>query len=170
MAEATRRPRSRGAKREASAPLISASHVKSYLLEHAAQIAPADVETLLSREEEIRRKASCDSDRHELFHRRLDVALQLLRDHARRRCPQIPYHTVSLLAAALFYWLEPLDAIPDFIPGIGTSDDALVLAMAWQLGAAGLDRYCTWKDIPREDLLGKSLSAGPRTAAPRRRS
>ncbi|MBI4515248.1 MAG: DUF1232 domain-containing protein [Deltaproteobacteria bacterium] len=135
------------------AQLLPAIEVEAYLLEQAARIAPADVDSLLARAREVRDKAAGDGKRHARFHRQLEVALQLLRDHAKRVCPQIPYHTVSLLAAALYYWLEPIDAIPDFIAGAGTCDDALVLELACALGAAGLERYCTFKGIATDAVL-----------------
>ena len=37
----------------------------------------------------------------------------------------------TYLAAAVFYYLAPVDVIPDVLPGIGTSDDALVVELAF---------------------------------------
>jgi len=144
----TKPPRKPAAKETAAVPLLDPRDVRAYLLRQAADIAPADVQTLLAQADEVRRKAAGDNQRHELFHRQIDLALQLLEDHAEGACEQIPYRTVSLLAAALFYWLEPMDFIPDFLPGIGTSDDALVLELAFELAASGIERYCTFKDVP----------------------
>ena len=149
----TRSKRTRSASAKRATPLLQPGDVRAYLLEHAAQIAPADVEGLVARAAEAREKAARDGARHPLFLRQIDLALQLLGDHVAERCPQIPYHTIALLTAALYYWLQPIDVIPDFIPVAGTSDDALVLELAFELGVAGLDRYCTFKDIPRESVL-----------------
>jgi len=52
-----------------------------------------------------------------------------------------------MLAAALFYYLEPMDVVPDFIPRAGTADDALVLDIAWRLCGAGVQRYIDWKGL-----------------------
>jgi len=135
-------------------PLLQPGDVRAYLLDHAAQIAPADVDGLVGRAAEVHEKVASEvGNHHQLFRRQIDLALRLLSDHVSGRCPQIPFHTIALLTAALYYWLQPIDVIPDFIPVAGTSDDALVLELAFELGAAGLDRYCTFKDIPRESVL-----------------
>jgi len=149
----TRAKRPRGASAKRAAPLLQPRDVRSYLLEHAAQIAPADVDGLVARVAEVHDKAASDAPRHPLFRRQIDFALQLLGDHVAGRCPQIPFHTIALLTAALYYWLQPIDVIPDFIPVAGTSDDALVLELAFELAAAGVDRYCTFMDLPRESVL-----------------
>jgi uncharacterized membrane protein YkvA (DUF1232 family) len=138
-----------------SEPLFEASDFRNYLTEKSALIAPADVETLLGRCEELVRKASDDAGRHPLLERQVDVALQLLGDHDAGACPQIPYQTVALLTVAGLYLLDPNDVIPDWIAGIGTSDDALVFELAFEMGAPGVERYCTWKDIVTDGLFAR---------------
>jgi uncharacterized membrane protein YkvA (DUF1232 family) len=44
--------------------------------------------------------------------------------------PQTPMWVKAIAAAALAYFIVPLDAIPDLMPIIGLSDDAAVLAAA----------------------------------------
>ena len=65
----------------------------------------------------------------------------------RQKIPQIPYHTIAVLTVALFYLIEEIDLIPDFIPSIGSADDALVLTLACDIAAPGLERYATWKEL-----------------------
>ena len=77
----------------------------------------------------------------------LELALLCLKDHAAGRCPQIPYYSISLLAAGVTYLADQLDFVPDFLPRIGMIDDALVMAVAFDLGRDGLERYCVWKGI-----------------------
>jgi uncharacterized membrane protein YkvA (DUF1232 family) len=60
---------------------------------------------------------------------------------------------VSLLTVALLYLLDPLDVIPDWIEGAGSADDALVFELAFDLGRAGIERYCTWKGISTDGML-----------------
>ena len=40
---------------------------------------------------------------------------------------EVPWTTLALCAGALIYFLNPLDAIPDLIPGAGFLDDATVI-------------------------------------------
>ena len=86
-----------------------------------------------------------------IFRGQLELALDCLRDHVDHKCPQIPYATISLVAAAISYFSEPLDVIPDFLPRIGNLDDAAVMGMACELGGAGLQRYC--------DFTGRDAAA-----------
>lgn len=44
--------------------------------------------------------------------------------------PQTPFRVRAMLLAALAYFVMPIDAIPDFIVGIGFADDATVLMTA----------------------------------------
>ena len=44
--------------------------------------------------------------------------------------PRTPARVRAVLLAALAYFVLPIDAIPDFIAGIGFSDDASVLLLA----------------------------------------
>ncbi|HWA31618.1 MAG TPA: YkvA family protein [Rhizomicrobium sp.] len=44
--------------------------------------------------------------------------------------PATPNKVKGVLFAALAYFVMPIDAIPDFITGLGFTDDAAVLAMA----------------------------------------
>ena len=49
--------------------------------------------------------------------------------------PATPSSVKGILIAALAYFVTPVDLIPDFIAGIGFTDDAAVLAMALSLVA-----------------------------------
>src|SRR5690606_20037945 len=100
-----------------------------------------------------------------------ELALQLVNEHAAGACPQIPYQTVAMLAVALLYLSDPIDVIPDWIPGVGSSDDALVFELAFQLARPGIERYCAWKGIETDGILGRPAAASAKRGAskPRRR-
>jgi len=46
------------------------------------------------------------------------------------RDPATPYWAKAVIVGALSYFVLPLDAVPDFIPGVGFADDLAVLASA----------------------------------------
>jgi len=118
-------------------PAIRLRDFRNHLLRHAAEIAPADVTALLARAPALRRRAATDGKTRPTLRHDVDLALAILRDHAAGVIPHVPYRTVGLLAAALYYYLDPLDVIPDFVPGVGTADDALVLAYAYKVDHSG---------------------------------
>lgn len=125
-------------------PLLRKQDFSSYLEEKAREIAPRDVEVLLLDAEQARTAAYAVSDR---IGNQMTLALELLADHQSGECPQIPFYTISLLAEAVYYFLDPNDVIPDWIPDIGRLDDALVMELAFEQGVDGVQRYCAWKDI-----------------------
>lgn len=121
----------------------------------AAQIAPADVTALLGQAQLLEGRLTAERGAHPVLGQRGRIALHLLNDHNRGTCPQIPYYTVSLLTAALYYYLDPMDVVPDFIPGAGTADDALVFEVAWTAASAGIERYLAAKGLPSLDGDGR---------------
>lgn len=56
----------------------------------------------------------------------------------------VDFKTKALIAAGLAYFVLPTDLIPDFIPGIGYLDDALVLSTLWRLVSDEVDRYVSF--------------------------
>lgn len=177
-------PRHRTSRAQRTTALLTPEDFERHLLTRAAVIAPADVTELLARSDLVRQRLSGERAVHPVLAQRARVALHLLADHARGACPQIPYQTVSTLTTALFYYLEPMDVIPDFIPRAGTADDALVLDIAWRLCAAGIQRYVDWKGLtpsdevphpqairmppPRANASAKTRAAKPRAAKGRK--
>lgn len=133
--------------------LLASTDFTSYLREKAEQLAPGDVQSLTVQADAIRVRAERVRTTHPRLERHVELALRLLCDHANGQCPQIPYYTICLLAVAVLYFVDPLDVIPDWIPGVGTSDDAIVFELAFALARPGVERYCTWKGISTEGIL-----------------
>lgn len=50
--------------------------------------------------------------------------------------PDVPFRVRATLMGALFYFVTPIDVIPDFLIGIGFTDDVTVLAGAITMVAA----------------------------------
>jgi uncharacterized membrane protein YkvA (DUF1232 family) len=57
----------------------------------------------------------------------------------------VDWKSKALVGAALLYFVMPADLTPDFIPGIGYIDDALVLATLWRLMQEKIDEYLNFK-------------------------
>jgi uncharacterized membrane protein YkvA (DUF1232 family) len=145
--------------------LLTRAEVVHAVIELANKLAPADVGDLLVAESSIRERATkLDGVPGRTLRAQLELALMCLKDHAAGRCPQIPYYSISLLAAGVTYLADQLDFIPDFLPRIGMIDDALVMAVACDLGRDGLRRYCVWKGIA--PAMARRV---PRRAPPRAR-
>ncbi|MEM7003256.1 MAG: YkvA family protein [Pseudomonadota bacterium] len=61
------------------------------------------------------------------FRRQLGLAIEMLRAWLAGDYPHISRTTLVVLAAALLYFVVPLDVIPDFLFGWGLIDDVAVL-------------------------------------------
>ncbi len=72
---------------------------------------------------------------------RVTVLYDMVRDAGFR----IDGKTKTLIAAGLLYFLLPLDMTPDFIPGLGFIDDALVLGALWKVVQNEVDRYLAYR-------------------------
>jgi uncharacterized membrane protein YkvA (DUF1232 family) len=161
-------PATRAKRSSTPRPLLNAEDFEHHLRVHAASIAPADVTTLVGQASALRARLAGERSVHPILAERAGVALQLLADHCHGACPQIPYSTVSLLATALYYYLAPMDVIPDFIPRAGTADDALVLDVAWRLAGPGIRRYLDARPTP--PAAPASARGATKRVAPRPRA
>src|SRR5271163_1645983 len=63
----------------------------------------------------------------------LPFAEDLLAAHYCAFDRQTPFHVKAVLVGAIAYFILPTDLIPDYIPVIGYTDDAAVLAAALKL-------------------------------------
>jgi uncharacterized membrane protein YkvA (DUF1232 family) len=68
------------------------------------------------------------------------------------RDPRVPFLPKLVLGGASLYLASPVDLIPDFIPVIGSLDDAIVAGLALRLVLATTDREVVrehWRGDPR---------------------
>ena len=73
------------------------------------------------------------------------VLLSMIRDYISGRYREVPYWVIGAVSLALLYVLNPLDVIPDVIPGFGYLDDATVLAFCVKLVENEIVKYKEWK-------------------------
>ena len=57
----------------------------------------------------------------------------------------VPWKTIVLSLATVIYFLNPFDVAPDFIPGIGYLDDAVVLGFVVNSIKKELERFLRWE-------------------------
>ena len=59
---------------------------------------------------------------------------------------EIPVKTIILITAALIYFVSPVDAIPDFLIGIGYVDDISVIAYVFRALNEDIESFKNWKE------------------------
>ena len=61
----------------------------------------------------------------------------------------VPWKTIVLSLATIIYFLNPFDMAPDFIPGVGYLDDAVVLGFVVNAIKKELDKFLRWENEAR---------------------
>lgn len=75
---------------------------------------------------------------------------RLLRAHINGQYRVKSFKFLLILIATVIYFLNPLDLIPDFIIGIGLTDDLAVLTLVFQAAASELEAYTKWEKSVQE--------------------
>ncbi len=65
---------------------------------------------------------------------------------------QVTRPALVAAVAGLLYFLSPLDAIPDWIPGLGFVDDLAVLGWIIRKWSGELQAFRTWRDSQSADV------------------
>ncbi|MBL7857882.1 MAG: DUF1232 domain-containing protein [Cyclobacteriaceae bacterium] len=61
------------------------------------------------------------------------------------RYREVPWKTVLVMLAAFLYFINPIDLIPDFIPGLGLTDDFGVLLWVYNSISVEVEKFVTWE-------------------------
>ncbi|MCX7599815.1 MAG: YkvA family protein [Armatimonadetes bacterium] len=84
---------------------------------------------------------------------RVRVLVRMLQDWRAGRYQDVPWQTLASVAALVLYLANPIDLIPDFLPGVGYADDLAVIALVWAAVRRDAENYASWK------LASEGLSA-----------
>ena len=117
---------------------------EKYVEEKVAKIDEGDVELAANNQQEISDKilnASALRKYTELG----KVMFGMLQDYRKGIYKDVPWFTIAAIAFSLLYVLNPLDIVPDFIPGIGYLDDFAVLTFSLRFMETDLHKYLDWK-------------------------
>jgi uncharacterized membrane protein YkvA (DUF1232 family) len=76
---------------------------------------------------------------------KLLIFSRLSRAYASGEYKALPWKSVMTILAAIIYFMNPVDLIPDFIPGIGLTDDFGVLIWVYNALSAEIDRFLEWE-------------------------
>ena len=124
---------------------VDASAAKRELYSAAATVKKKDVQKLVERKREFEEKLGDVPGKFKKMINQLGLLFELIRDYWSGKYKQVPWLSVTFAAAAVIYFLSPIDLIPDFIPVVGYVDDALVVGFAIMALEEDLQTYCRWK-------------------------
>ena len=75
----------------------------------------------------------------------IPVLADMVRSYCVGEYRQLPIASLVGILTALLYFVLPFDILPDFIPGIGQLDDALVIAVTMAFIKADVATYKQWR-------------------------
>lgn len=70
---------------------------------------------------------------------------RLLRAYAQGEYRTIPWKSLLLVVAAILYFINPIDLIPDLMPLIGLTDDFGILFMVYKSLGSDIDKFLEWE-------------------------
>lgn len=117
---------------------------ENYVQDEVVKIKDEDVEVVLKSEEAINKKFS-GANTLSKYAELGKVMLGMLKDLKNGNYKNVPWFTIATIVVSLLYVLNPLDVIPDFIPGLGYVDDLAVLSICIGWIESDLHRYLDWK-------------------------
>ena len=65
---------------------------------------------------------------------------------------EVPYNSIVAAIATLLYVVTPIDIIPDAIPGIGYTDDAMAVAFCIKMIHDDLEKFKAWRSHMNMDV------------------
>lgn len=117
---------------------------EKYVEDKVAKIDEGDVELAAKNQKEISDKI-LNANALKKYTELGKVMFSMLQDYRKGIYKDVPWFTIAAIAFALLYVLNPLDMVPDFIPGVGYVDDFAVLTFSLRFMETDLHKYLDWK-------------------------
>lgn len=117
---------------------------QEYMEEEVVKVKEGDIEIVLENEEAISKKFS-GANTLAKYAELGKIMILMIKDVKNNVYKEIPWFTIATVVLALLYVFNPLDIIPDFIPGIGYIDDLSVLGISVGWIESDLHKYLDWK-------------------------
>lgn len=100
---------------------------------------------LISQTGEKLKKMATDSDVWKEFRSKSNILIRMIQCHLSGEYKAFSTSSILLVVFALVYFVTPMDAIPDFIPAIGFTDDASVLFLIYRKLNKDIEKFLKWK-------------------------
>jgi len=76
---------------------------------------------------------------------RFFVLGRLVKAYALGQYRAVPWKTILLIVAAIIYFVNPLDMVPDIIPLTGLTDDFAVLLWVYNSVSNEIEKFLDWE-------------------------
>lgn len=75
----------------------------------------------------------------------VSILARMMKAYALGKYRSLPIKSLVVVVAAILYFMNPLDLIPDWIPGLGMADDFTILAWVYQSLASEVEKFLQWE-------------------------
>ena len=82
------------------------------------------------------------------FRSKIHVLISMIKSHISGEYRAFSTSSIILIVFALLYFITPIDAIPDFIPILGFTDDASILFLIWKKLNKDIEAFLKWSGQP----------------------
>jgi len=84
----------------------------------------------------------------------VQLLIRMVRAYASGEYKGLPWKSLISIVAVLIYFVSPIDLIPDFLPGIGITDD--VALIVWLIKTMGSDiaKFSQWEKSEKTINIG----------------
>jgi uncharacterized membrane protein YkvA (DUF1232 family) len=123
---------------------VTKKQAEEELKKGAKNVTEDDLKKVLDKRDEIEGKFM-ESGPLGRFVADLKLLFSIIQDYVKGEYRKVPYWSIAAIVAALLYVINPIDLIPDFIPGVGYVDDALIVAACLVMVEQDLHEYKEWK-------------------------
>lgn len=115
-----------------------------YVNSEISKIDEGDLDLVMDNSKEINQKISSAGSLKK-FTELGKLMFGLLSDFRKGDYTKVPWFTIASVGLALLYVFNPLDMVPDFLPGVGYVDDFLIFTVVLRFIETDLHEYLDWK-------------------------
>ncbi len=116
--------------------------------EEYSRISKNDLNNIVKKEIKVSSKTlELDAGRFRKLINQIKLAISLVKDFRDKKYSDIPWRSIAMIAATILYFLNPFDVVPDLLPVLGYTDDALLFASVFKSIQTDLEKYCEWKGL-----------------------
>ena len=76
----------------------------------------------------------------------IPLLVSMVKSYINGEYKEIPYNSIVAVIATLLYVISPIDIIPDVIPVVGFTDDAMAVAFCIKMIHDDLEKYRNWRE------------------------
>ncbi len=117
---------------------------EEFLNTEITKMKDGDLDVVMKNSKEINDKIS-SSGALKKYSELAKIMYGMLNDYRRGIYKNVPWFTIGAIGFTFLYVFNPLDIIPDFIPGVGYVDDFAVFTVVLRFIQTDLHTYLDWK-------------------------